>query len=397
MGTEMPGATRTSTRRAFVAKGVAVGVAATAGGLLERVAPAAAEEVDGSLTAGDAAILRFLAALETLETDLWQQYNELGGIQDAEVPGGSGSRRYTDALKVLDADMDQYIHDNTEDELTHFTFLNAYLESRGAQASNLERFRTLPSSKATGAQQVGRLTNLMQLTVDTSWWARYRSSTRNPDFGDTFPQAVPSLAGGAFPAIPRTDADLHPHDHLQAIANTAGFHFAAIEQGGTSLYPSLAQRVGDPEALRVVLSIGPTEAMHFQTWQDKAGNAPPLTDPTNGLEFPDLNKAPFGGEEFQTNLIMPEPTIFLDRKFPIVSIVRPTNTQGAAMGALKFLTDMGLFIGQSQDFFATMSRLAQAADDASLSGSAAVSRRPARGGDGDHRDRGDGDRHRERN
>ena len=82
---------------------------------------------------------------------------------------------------------------------------------------------------------------------------------------------------------PRTDADLHPSKHLQAIANTAAFHFPSVEAGGTSLYPSLAQRVTDAEVLRIVLSIGGTEAMHFQTWQDKAGNAPAITDPTNGL------------------------------------------------------------------------------------------------------------------
>jgi hypothetical protein len=204
----------------------------------------------------------------------------------------------------------------------------------------------------------------MQLTVDTSWWTRYRSSTGNPDLGDTFPQAVPDLFAGEFPAIPRSDADLTPADHLQAIANTAGFHFATIEQGGSSLYPSLAQRASDPEVLRVLLSIGPTETMHFQTWSDKAGNAPALTDPTNGLTFPDLNSPPFGGEEFQTNLIMPEPTFFLSRKFPPVSIIRPTETQGAAAGALAFLTADGLFRGQSRAFFRFMADLAREADAA---------------------------------
>jgi hypothetical protein len=268
---------------------------------------------------------------------------------------------------VLDADMDQYIHDNTEDEFTHFTFINAYLKARGGKPVDLERFRKLPSSEATGAQQIKRLTNLMELTVDTSWWTRYRSRTKNPDFGDTFPQAVPGLfkdGRGKFPAIPRSDADLTPKDHLQAIANTAGFHFATIEQGGTSLYPSLAQRVSDREVLRVLLSIGPTETMHFQTWSDKAGNAPPLTDPTNGLVFPDLNAPPFDTEDFTTNLIMPEPTIFLDRKFPVCSIIRPTETEGAAMGALQFLTADGLFRGQSPQFFAFMTDLAQKADAA---------------------------------
>ncbi len=262
------------------------------------------------------------------------------------------------------SDMAQYIHDNTDDEFSHFTFINAYLVSKGAEPVNLDRFRTLPSSKATGARQIKRLTNLMQLTVDTSFWTKYRSSTKNPDFGDTFPPAVPGLLKGQFPAIPRSDADLHPKNHLQAIANTAGFHFAFIEQGGTSLYPSLAQRVSDPEVLRVLLSIGPTETAHFQTWHDKAGNAPPLTDPTNGLVFPDLNAPPFGGQLFQTNLIMPEPTIFLSRKFPPVSIIRPTETEGAAMGAAKALTDDGLFRGQSQEFFALLTQLAQEADAA---------------------------------
>ena len=204
----------------------------------------------------------------------------------------------------------------------------------------------------------------MQLTVDTSWYTRYRSDNKNPDFGDTFPQAIAGLFAGQFPAIPRTDADLNPPDHLQAIANTAAFHFGFIEQGGTSLYPSLAQRVTHNEALRILLSIGPTEAMHFQTWHDTVGDAPPLTDPTNGLVFPDLNSPPFGGEEFQTNLIMPEPTIFLDRAFPIVSIIRPTETDGAAMAALNSLTADGLFIGQTPAFFALLTDLAQAADHA---------------------------------
>ena len=346
-------------RRSFLGTSLAVGAGTIGAGLLGNAS--AAIDSRGGLTRGDADILRFLAAAELIEADLWQQYNELGGIQDDEVPGGTGSPAYTEALAVLDEDMDQYIHDNTDDEITHFTFLNAYLASKGAEPVNLDQFRTLPSSQATGAQQIGRLTNLMQLTVDTSFWTRYRSDSMNPDFGDTLPQAIPGLAAGQFPAIPRTDGDLTPPDHLQAIANTAGFHFAFIEQGGTSLYASLAQRVNHSEVLRILLSIGGSEIMHFQTWQDKAGNAPPLTDPTNGLVFPDLNA---DGELTQTNLIMPEPTIFLDRAFPIVSIIRPTETDGAAMAALNALTADGLFIGQSQAFFALLNQLARAADHA---------------------------------
>ncbi len=354
-----------TSRRAFLRKGMAVAGAGTIGaGLLANGLPAFAEADSSSLTPGDEAILRFLAALETLETDFWQQYNELGGVQDSEVPGGSGNPTYTAALAVLDSDMAQYIHDNTEDEFTHFTFINAYLVSKGAAPANLDQFRTLPSSKATGAQKIKRLTNLMQLTVDTSFWTRYRSRTQNPDFGDTFPPAVPGLLQGQFPAIPRSDKDLSPPDHIQAIANTAGFHFASIEQGGSSLYPSLAQRVSNVEVLRILLSIGPTETMHFQTWQDKAGNAPPLTDPTNGLVFPNLNAPPFDGEDFNTNLIMPEPTIFLSRTFPVCSIIRPTETVGAATGAAHFLTNSGLFLGQSKAFFDLLFSLAAAADSA---------------------------------
>ena len=349
-----------TSRRSFLRTGLA-GPGAV--GLLAGALPSAAF-ADNSPTRGDIDILRFLAAAEIIETDLWQQYNELGGIQDSEVPGGSGNPQYTKALKKLDGDMDQYIHDNTEDELTHFTFINAYLVSKGADPVNLDQFRILPSSTATGAQQIKRLTNLMQLTVDTTWWTRYRSRRKNPDFGDTFPPAIPGLLQGQFPAIPRSNHDLTPTRHIQAIANTAAFHFATIEQGGTSLYPALAQRVTNLEVLRILLSIGPTETAHFQTWHDKAGNIVPLTDPTNGLVFPDLNKSPFGGEDFQTNLIMPEPTVFLSGTLPVCSIIRPTATEGAAMAALKALTDDGLFIGQSQGFFTTLHDLATAADAA---------------------------------
>jgi hypothetical protein len=203
----------------------------------------------------------------------------------------------------------------------------------------------------------------MKLTVDTSWYTRYRSATKNPDYGDSFPQAIPDLAKGKFPAIPRDDGDLSPNKHIQAIANTAAFHFCFIEQGGTSLYPALAQRVKNQEVLRILLSIGPTETAHFDTWHDIAGDAPPLTDPTNGLRFPDLNsKTP--SELFQTNPHLPEPTVFLKRKFPAVSIIRPTQTKGAAMGALKALTDDGLFIGQPREFFDVLGQLAKAADAA---------------------------------
>ena len=367
-------------RRSFL-KGIGVaGVALSAGALLPEML--SAESARGAITKGDAAILRFLAAAEIIETDLWLQYQEFGGTQDDEVsklasqfiPGyppnpTNGNPLYMQDLIPLDSDMSQYIHDNTEDELTHEVWINNFLKAHGEAPANLDRFRTLPSSKATGANQIGRLTNLMQLTVDTSWWTRYRSRTQNPDFGDKFAPAVPTLAVNQHPAIPRTDADANDPNFFQAIVNTAGFHFAFIEQGGTSLYPMLAQRVSSAEVLRILLSIGGTEICHFQTWHDKAGNAPQLTDvvdPVTGVKvtFPNLNAPPFGGEDFQTNLIMPEPTFFLNKSFGPVSIIRPTNTKGAAMGAVKALTADGLFIGQSEAFFDYVTTLATEADAA---------------------------------
>src|SRR5438034_4736095 len=354
-------------RRSFLGKSLAMGAGTIGVGLL---GSARAAEESLSLTSGDAALLRFPAALELIEADFWIQYNELGGIQDSEVPGGTGNPDYTEALAALDEDMDQYIHDNTDDEITHHTFLNAYLMSKGAAPANLDPFRTLMGSTATGVNSnlIGRrLTNLTQLTVDTSWWKRYRDDSHNPDLdpNHVFPQAVPTSGVNQQTAIPRTDADTTDPNFLQAIANTAGFHFPTIEQGGNSLYPSLAQRATAAEVLRILISIGPTETMHFQTWSDKAGNAPPLTavDPVTGVSvtFPNLDVQ---NQLFKKNLIMPEPCPFLDRSLPIVSIIRPTKTQGVAMGALRFLTNMGLFIGQSPAFFAYMTQLAQAADHA---------------------------------
>jgi hypothetical protein len=352
------------------------------------------DDSGGKLSKGDASILRFVAAAEILESDLWEQYWELGGLQANDFaspnpttgfapPLTNGNSPYTGALKILDGDMDQYILDNTDDEFSHANFLLAYLKSKGADTSDIKRligteFRTLQGSTATGSAKKGRLTNLMRLTVDTSFWSRYRSDAHNPDLPDgfTFPQAVQGLNEGEHPAIPRSDADtagstfvLNPDgtvdaskitDHLKGIAFTAGFHFAFIEIGGTSLYPELAQRASNVEVLRILLSIGPTEAMHFQTWQDKAGNALPVT--VDGLVFADLHAST--DELLQANLIMPEPTPFLSKAFPICSIVRPTKTAGAAMAAATALTADGLFKDQSKDFCALLADLASDADAA---------------------------------
>ena len=363
-------------RRSFL-KGLGMaGLAVPAATLLSTSTLTAAEEEKpsggskGKLSRGDLALLRFLAAVELIETDLWVQYNELGGVN-----GGNPS--YIAALSNLDGDMPQYISDNTDDELTHAAFLNAYLRSKGAEPVNLDKFRTLPSSKATGAMQIGRLTNLMKLDVDLSWYTRYRSE-ENPDLGAHF--NGPFVISGE-PAIPLSDADTPPNTsqpvppttdqsrRMQAIANTAGFHFAYIEQGGASLYAAFATKATDLEVLRIIVSIGGVEVNHFGLWHDKAGNAvsQPLagvTDPRTGLTFPDLNNSPT--ELTQTNLILPEPCDFLaGENLPPCSVIRPSSTeQGGAVATIRSFTADLLFLGQSQEFLDYVMQLAVAADAA---------------------------------
>jgi hypothetical protein len=367
---------RPADRRSFLKNSMVAGAVATVGaGILGSGLPAFARATsNATITPGDIAILQFLAAAELIESDLWIQYAELGGIGDLppiEVDPTEPLNRYQVALSNLDSDGPQYISSNTLDEMTHATFLNAYLESKGAEPVNLTAFETLPGSTAKGSSGKLRLTNLMNLTLDTSWYVRYRSST-NPDLGATFPQAI-TLAGVT--AIPRTDADydgkLNPNfrgnDHIQAIANVAAFHFGQIEQGGSSLYAAMSQKVTDPEVLEITLGIGGDEIAHFLEWVDFAGNgvqAPvaPFTDPISGLTFPNffspLNPL------IQPSLIFPVPVEFRPN-LPHVSIIRPlTDKFAGAMAAVAGLTASGLFIGQSQEFFNTINALAEAADAA---------------------------------
>jgi hypothetical protein len=347
-----------SNRRSFLKNGIlAAGVATAGAGMLGRGASAFGEEREGAITKGDIAILQLLLAAEIIETDLWQQYRELGGV---EAIGGP-SQGYITALEQLDGDMPQYISDNTDDEISHVAFLHAYLKSKGHQPISLDKFRNLPGSAAPGARKIGRLTNLMQLNVDTSWWTRYRSK-ENPDRGAKFRQAVPSLHVGRHPAIPTSQADFNDSNHMQAIANTAGFHFAFIEQAGTSLYATLSQRVSSREVLRITISIGGSEIMHFQVWHDKAGNAVALTDGSLTFENLTLNQP----ESLQANLIMPEPCDFLDG-LPECSIIRPTGAgQLDAVGAINGFIADGLFIGQPKEFIELLLHLAHEADEAKV-------------------------------
>lgn len=371
--------TRPVNRRSFMKNSaMAVGAATIGGGLLTHGLAAFSQESGASLNKGDIAILQFLAAAEIIESDLWQQYAELGGIGNhapIEVNPNQSLNNYQIALSNLDGDAPQYITSNTLDELSHAAFLNAYLESKGADPVNFDRFRTLQGSKAGAALNTGRLTNLMQLNVDTSWYVRYRSTT-NPDFGATYPQAI-ALNGVA--AIPRTNADfdgppfptapgIPGNVHIQAIANVAAFHFGYIEQGGSSLYAALSQKVSSLEVLKITLGIGGDEIAHFLEWVDFAGNGvqPPVApffDPISKLRFPNFFNP--RNPLIQPNLIFPVPAQFISPSLPLCATIRPTDDKFAgAQATIKSFTDDGMFIGQSAEFLSVLNQLATAADAA---------------------------------
>jgi hypothetical protein len=372
MANQVSNSKRPVDRRSFMKSGLLAGGAAAVGaGLLANGTSARAQDrdADGRLDEGDVAILQFLAAAELIEADLWTQYAELGGIGNnlpIEVNPNPTLNSYQAALSNLDSDGPQYITSNTLDEVSHATFLNGYLESKGADPVNFDEFRTLQGSTATGAQNIGRLTNLMHLNVDTSWFVRYRSAT-NPDFGATFPQAIKITNRTA---IPITDADFNDPNHIQVIANIAAFHFGYIEQGGSSLYAAMNQKAKHREVVEITLGIGGDEVAHFLEWVDFAGNsvqAPvaPVTD--QGLTFPDFFANPplQPASLVQPSLIFPVPCEFLNPKLPKCSVIRPlTDAFGGAVATIASFTADGLFVGQSKKFLKTVNALAAAADAA---------------------------------
>jgi hypothetical protein len=370
-----------SNRRSFLKKGALAGGAIVAGaGLMSSDARAFDQDGGDKLTEGDAAILRFALAAELIEADLWTQYAELGGLTPGQLPLETLQtpplNSYQAAFLNLDGDGPQYISSNTLDEVSHAAFLNAFLESKGAQSVNFDQFRTLQGSQATGSTGIGRLTNLMHLNVDTSWFIRYRSAT-NPDFGATFPQA---LTITNHTAIPITDADFTDPNHIQVIANIAAFHFGYIEQGGASLYPALGRKASSLEVLKITQGIGGDEIAHFLEWVDFAGNgvqAPvaPVTDPQTGFTFPNFflplnpNAPPSAANPnnplIQPSLIFPVPCEFINAKLPHCAVIRPLDDKfGGAVATIASFTADGLFVGQSKEFFKVVNKLAEEADAA---------------------------------
>jgi hypothetical protein len=359
-------------RRSFM-KRLGLGSAVLPAGAI--ITGATRARANDHLSEGDIAILRFLAAVELIETDLWQQYNELA----------LGNESFQLALNLLDGDEATYVNLNTRDEVSHGVFLNGYLASKGQQQVSLEPFRRLPSSQATGSNKTAkRLTNLMNLTVDTSWYFRYRSA-QNPDFGAMFPQIVDLVN---VPGIPNSDLP-SPVDssgnivssgfEIQLIGNVAGFHFATVEEGGSSLYQSFLPKASNLDVIRIVGAIGGTEIQHFQTWQDKAGNALPVVNPNNGQTlFPQLPLAPAlpnppdgtdNASPNDTNQIFATPCEFINPNLPDCSVIRPISTgQAGALATIAFFTNMGLFLGQQDDFFDRVNTLAAEADAATREG-----------------------------
>ena len=338
---------RAHDRRTFLSGGAVLGatLAAAAAGspaAMAKVAEAFGPIDRDAVTPGDIAILRFLAAAELLEDDLWQQYCELAVANPS----------YNKALRRIDRSLIRYVCDDRDDERSHAALINSFLAAIGEEPINLHPFRTLPSVDVPGAEDRGRLTNLTRLTVDTSWYTRYRSAD-NPDFGATFPQLVEIQNRPTIPTRSLSQAK------MQGVAHSAAFHFAAIEQGGSSLYCSLIPKASSLDVLRILAAIGPTEVYHFSAFHKSLEGLFGL-DTKDGLSFPNLRR-----NRELSEAIFPEPTRFLREDLALCSVIRPCRTENAgAVAAATGLAQSGLFAGQSQQFFDAVTALATAADAA---------------------------------
>lgn len=330
------------TRRSLV-KGALAGAAVVGLGGLSRTMPALAASSEApEVTAGDVAILRFLAAAELIETDLWVQYCELA----------KGNKAYGEALNLIEDELVTYTCDVAGDEQSHADFINGFLSANGHAPVNLDAFRTLPSSKATGARQIGRLTNLMHVTVDTSWYLRYRD-TGNPDFGAKYPQFVDIVDK---PLIPLSNEKL-TKKQMQLIANSAAFHFCATEQGGSSIYPTMIPKATNLDVLRILTGIGPSEAYFFCSFHQSLEGLPAISG--DGLVFPDVKKNDIGAHH------IPHPCKFIDPELPLACVVRPGRVpNGGAVHLFQAGIKSNLFRGQTDKFFDTVMGLAVAADAA---------------------------------
>jgi hypothetical protein len=335
-------------RRSFLKGGSSLlGAAALlpAAGLLAGANSVRAQDSGGpAITAGDINILRFLGAAELIEDDLWSQYTELA----------TKNPRFNQALRILDPALPQYIAEDRRDERSHANFINSFLESIGEFPADLDAFRTLPSVTAQGADSRKRLTNLRHITVDTSYYLRYRRDI-NPDFGGDAAQIATIINS---PTIPTSNAvgDVEMFN----IAQSAAFHFGAIESGGASLYSSLLSKVTNLDVLAILASIGPTEFYHFAVFQTSLENIVSFPGATRNRNFPNLKNNPA-----LSRSVMPAPCRFLRDGLPNCSVLRPRSTENAgAVATATALAQSGLFTGQSKEFLNAVGALAAAADAA---------------------------------
>ena len=340
---------RSVSRRSFLGGASALGVAGLVSGanLLRSPALHAGNgPVFAGVTPGDINILKFLAAAELIEDDLWQQYCELA----------VNNPRFRRTLERIDPSLVRYICDDRDDERSHAQLINAFLVANGEEAVNLDPFRTLPGVNVQGSENRGRLTNLTALTVDTSWFNKYRSM-ENPDFGGTFPQLV-TLTDRA--TIPTSDAQ--GAGDIQLAAHSAMFHFGSIEQGGGSLYLALQRKVTSLDVLAILTTIGPVEIYHFSVFHKSLERLFGFS--RRGVRFPNLR-----GMRDLAQAIFPEPCTFLSASLPKCSVIRPMNVENAgAVASATALVASGLFTGQPPAFLDAVVALATAADAATRGG-----------------------------
>lgn len=339
---------------------------ATAGSMLARVCGTAyGNTLDydaGALTKRDVAILRFFAAVELIESDLWQQYDELGGVTE-------GSQNpYQLALQFLDGDGSRYVTSNTLDEISHSTYLNAYLESEGADPVDFDRFRILRGSWSRIAQKIGRLSNLKHLDIDTTWYVRYRQ-VADSSFNSSSLKAIRIVNRQA---IPRSDADFDGPSHVQAIANTAAFHFGYIEYLVSSLYATFSHKLKRAKVLKVALGIGGNEIAHFLEWVDFAGNAvqwPPfqfdtLPSPMDGYDPQVGTRTKVTAPLDHRSLNFPVPTDVTSQFLNDCASLLPLEPRFGAVNTIYNFSQNGLFVGQSPEFLRTLLQMAEDADSA---------------------------------
>lgn len=317
---------------------------------------------EARLSKSDLAILRFLAVVEQIEKDIWQQYNELGGITNGAQNG------YQLALQFLDQNSSRQISNDYIDEVSHARFLSEVLKSEGTGPVDLERFRTLRGSTAPGALDIGRLTNLMHLNVDTSWLARYRRANK----GESGLPASQTMRVLSSLSIPRSEADLCEPEHAQEIANAAAFHFGHLACRVFSLYAFFCKMERSVKVLRIILGIGGQEVAHFLGWIDIASKVTPsplffFDNPQTPIEchgpvLDELGTAP-------SHLVSQACKIWsaydgsLRTDLPITSVFPSIDDElRGAVATIHCLTQDGIFVGQSDTFMRMLMALANEAD-----------------------------------